>query len=53
MTVKELRDAMKGLKGDAYVEVVIPAQSGGRWLLSIQRVQKKDGKFQIKVNNPI
>ena len=53
MTVKELRDAMKGLKGDAYVEVVMPEQSGGRWLLSIQRVQKKDGKFQIKVNNPI
>ena len=34
MTIKELRDAMKGLKGDTYVEVVMPAQSGGRWLLS-------------------
>ena len=45
MTVKELRDAMKGLKGDTYVEVIMPAQSGGRWLLPVQRAQKNDGYF--------
>ena len=53
MTVKELRDAMKGLNGDTYVEIVMPAQSGGKWLLPVRKASKEDGNFQIKVENPM
>lgn len=53
MTIKELRDAMKGLKGDTYVEVTMPAQGGGKWLMSIIGTSKTKDRLQIKINNPL
>lgn len=52
MTVKQLREAMKGLKGDVYVEVVMPAGYGGNWLMPINSTSKENKKFQIRINNP-
>lgn len=53
MTVKELREALKGLKGETYVEVTMPAQGGGKWLMAIMGTSKTKDRFQIKINNPL
>lgn len=52
MTVKQLRDAMKGLKGDVYVEIVMPAYAGANWLMPINSTSKENNKFQIRISNP-
>ena len=54
MTVKQLREAMKGLKGDVYVEVVMPAsKAGSTWHMPAESESKKDGRFQLRINNPM
>ena len=54
MTVRQLREAMKGLKGDVYVEVVMPAdKAGSRWHMAPEYASKKGDRFQLRINNPM
>lgn len=54
MTVKQLRETIKGLKGDVYVEVVMPAgKAGSTWHMPVESASKKDGRLQLKTNNPM
>ena len=52
-TVKELRKALKGTKGDDYVEIIMPSSNGGKWRIPLTGARKEKGRFILEVNNPL